>query len=413
MIIEKGMILEKVMNFFRLALPMAVLLAAGCATQANPGHEPAGWENMPRAGISPWLKIDVDDNAYNGAQPFISTTPLSEAITAMDGVEPAVIRHEGVFKMWFEMDGVVFFSTSADGTLWAAAEPVEIRSDGWEGGRFGAPSVLESGGALEMWYVGGDGAGIGRAVPGDGTLVWDAVRTDLAPRQAWEGGPSGRVDGPSVIWDEWEGEAAYRMWYTGWDLLGRGRIGHAVSRDGVAWTRIDGEGREGSGPLSQIDPVMGADQEWETGSVWSPCVIRDDTSQRRLYKMYYTGGRLVDAELFFNMHDASIGVAASTDGLRWEKIRSGINPVVGEKFILDLGGLWLPFCPDGGEGPCPMRSFLTLVSSLIRYDESGPAVVLDGEEYLMWFAQVDTLNYLMPPNLRGLSMATSPPRLDF
>ena len=401
------------MILFRLVLPVFVLLAAGCATQADPGHEPAGWENMPQAGISPWLKIDVDDNAYNGAQPFLSTTPLSEAITVFDGIEPAVIQHEGGFKMWFEADGAVFFSTSADGTLWAEAEPVEIRSGGWEGGRFGAPSVLERGGSLEMWYAGGDGAGIGRAVSGDGGLIWDAVRTDLAPRYAWEGGSGGRVGGPSVILDEWDGEDAYRMWYAGWDASGKGRIGHAVSRDGVAWTRVDGEGRKGSGPLSRLDPVMAADQDWETGSVWSPCVIRDDTSQRGLYKMYYTGGRLVDAELFFNNHDASIGVAASTDGLLWEKIRPGINPVLGETFILDLGGMWLPFCPGGSEGPCPVRSFLTLVSSLIRYDESSPAVVRYGDEYLMWFVQVDTLNYLMPPNLRGLSMAASPPRLDF
>jgi len=407
------LITEMGMKYIQLALPLAALLAAGCATQANPGHEPAGWENMPQAGISPWLKLDVDNNAYNGAQPFVSTTPWSEALSTIQGSEPAVILDGKVFKMWFEQEGSLFFTTSGDGMLWADVEPVQVRSDGWESGRFGAPSVLDNSGVLEMWYVGDDGAGIGRAVSSDGEVTWDAVRTDLEPQQAWEGGPLGRLGEPSVLLDEWEGEAAYRMWYTGWDLLGRGRIGHAVSSDGVSWTRIDGEVRAGSGPFSRIDPVVAADQEWEMGSVWSPCVIRDDTSQRRLYKMYYTGGRLVGAEHFFNIHDASIGVAASTDGLRWESIRSGINPVVGEKFILDLGGMWLPFCPGGGDGPCPVRTLLTLISSLIRYDESSPAVVRDGEEYLMWFSQVDTLNYLMPPNLKGLSMAASPPRLDF
>ena len=410
----------------RMAIPIVVILAAGCASQADPGKEPAGWENLPEGGIAPWLKIDVDRDALTGAQPFVSTRPLPDSFSPIDGRGPTVILDDGLFKMWFEAERELFFTTSEDGTLWAEAVPVEILSDGWEGGRFGAPSVLRNGDRLEMWYVGDDGAGIGRALTrGEGRL-WIAERTTLVPEQPWEGGASGRLGGPSVLLDEWAGRPAYRIWYTGWDRSGRGRIGHAVSPDGLRWTRIDGEGRVGAGPvagpLGRVDPVVAADQPWEAGSVWTPWVMRDDTSQRRLYKMYYTGGRLADVEDFFNAQDVSIGAAGSNDGLQWEKIRAGINPVVGETFILDLGGIWLPYCPLGEDGPCPVRTLLSLVSSLIRYDEYDPAVVRAGDEYLMWFVQVDTLNYLVPPggltppgidNLRGLSLATSPPRLDF
>ena len=92
-------------------------------------------------------------------------------------------------------------------------------------------------GTTYLWYAGRADATwqIGLATSPDGaTFTRHPQNPVLAP------GPPGTFDsasvlGPTVIWDE--RRRLFRMWYEGRDFFGVTRIGHAVSPDGVAWSR--------------------------------------------------------------------------------------------------------------------------------------------------------------------------------
>jgi predicted GH43/DUF377 family glycosyl hydrolase len=103
----------------------------------------------------------------------------------------------------------------------------------------------------------------------------------------------------------------YHVWYTG-QTLGRSSIGYAVSTDGVIWTRASGE------------PVLCAEQDWETTAVMCPHVLWDD--ELRLFRMWYSGGEQFEPD--------AIGYATSPDGINWTK-RPG-NPV----FTVGPSGEW-------------------------------------------------------------------------
>ena len=405
-------------------LPALLVAALSCGNLGDPGNEPAGWENLPLAGVSPFLKIDSDGDPDNSSQPFVLHSPEPGGIIRG---EPDVVRGEGGFVMWFTdkafeagpggciapTGSIILRSLSEDGVSWS--EPVEIGMDGLEewADELAGPSVLRLGGEYHMWFARLDGSGVGHATSTDG-LSWVGVATDIVPDQAWEGGPEGSIGGLSVLHDG----TGYRMWYHGGPHDGRA-IGHAWSDDGVSWTKADEADLPGQGG----NPVFAASQDWEAGSVWGPCVIQEQTSHRRIYKMYYTAGILHEVTALADANDASIGFAASEDGLHWERVRAGINPILDEPFILDAGGLFAPYCPDPfGTGPwCELREFASTFSSLILSDEHDATVVRKGDEYLLFYTQVDFLNFFIPcsePGIgiytcpqRGIGLATNPPRL--
>lgn len=393
---------------FSLALLAGICLWLGCGALGDPGNEPAGWQNLPAIGVSPWLKLDLDPDPYN-TKPFIRDVDDN----LFDGREPTVVREGDIYRMWFEMNGGIWHTESDDGVTWDPAEPVDIAG---LRNPAGAPCVLWDDEGLHMWYVEDAGRAIGYARPlsADG-LSWEGEPTDLVPEMDWEGGSPGRLGSPCVITDlDDSGASIYSMWYHGGRRNGEKAIGYAYSTDGIHWVRRDALGRTDLDGGTDVAPTLVADQPWETGTVWSPCVIRDDSSQRPLYKMYYTGGVLRPALQLLNLDNTSIGFAGSPDGMTWEKIRPGINPVIGEKFILDLAGFIKAHCP---EGPIceALADFFSGISDRIIYDEYGPWVIRDdfeGEiEYKMWLVQVDLINFLLPPMFeQGLSIAASPPR---
>ena len=56
---------------------------------------------------------------------------------------------------------------------------------------------------------------------------------------------------PDVIWDA--GAGLYRMWYSGGDQNEPVAIGHAVSRDGIHWSRARADLRR------RLRPCLGAE----------------------------------------------------------------------------------------------------------------------------------------------------------
>ena len=223
--------LSPVFPVFILLAGMA--LSLGCGALGDPGNEPAGWQNLPAIGVSPWLKLDLDPDPYN-TKPFIRDA--DDGI--FDGREPTVVREGDIYRMWFEMDDGIWHTESGDGVLWDPAEPVDIAG---LRGAAGAPCVLWDDEGLHLWYVESGGLAIGYARPlsTDG-LSWEGETTDLVPAMDWEGGAEGRLGSPCVITDfNDSGATIYSMWYHGGRPDGEQAIGYASSADGIHWVRRD------------------------------------------------------------------------------------------------------------------------------------------------------------------------------
>ncbi|GET34606.1 hypothetical protein PbJCM13498_34690 [Prolixibacter bellariivorans] len=108
---------------------------------------------------------------------------------------------------------------------------------------------------------------------------------------------------PRVLFDG----KIYRMWYMGMDYDYKRGLGLAMSKDGVHWTKYEG------------NPVLGPGEEgeWDDYGPEVPAIIYD--KKECLFKMWYMGA---------NEPYASIGsgYAWSKDGIHWTKYEH--NPVL-------------------------------------------------------------------------------------
>ncbi|MCF0167027.1 MAG: hypothetical protein HUJ93_00030 [Bacteroidales bacterium] len=119
----------------------------------------------------------------------------------------------------------------------------------------------------------------------------------------------------------------YHMWYTG-QARGYSKIGYAVSKDGVNFTRV------------QKEPVLVPMYNYEGYSVMNPYVIRDET--RHVWRMWYSSGETIEPNV--------LCYAESRDGVNWT--RSLLNPIFvkGEGNVWDkdrIGGCEVHQLPDG------------------------------------------------------------------
>lgn len=153
-----------------------------------------------------------------------------------------------------------------------------------------------------------EGRGIG---PAD--RVHTAVR--WASRGRWQAYPRNPIlaPGPPGSWDSGAlGTMTavgvgnlYHMYYEAWEKRGKGysasdystlQIGHAVSRDGVHWTKD---------PANPVLP-RGTGNVWDRDGTWDPSVIYEEG----LFKMWYGGG--IDPH-------CNWGYATSEDGVHFVK----------------------------------------------------------------------------------------------
>lgn len=202
----------------------------------------------------------------------------------------------------------------------------------WDDVEVRDPTVLKEDSLYKMWYAGHDGATsrIGYATSPTG-LTWTKYGGNpvLSSSESWE---IGGIVGASVISDT----GLYKMWYTGFDSSGIGRIGYATSPDGVAWTKYGGN------PVLDIGPAG----SWEDTDVLGPTVLKEGS----VYHLWYDGNDGAGQSAH------RIGHATSTDGATWSK--DPANPV------LDLG-------PPGG------WDWLSVYS---------PYVVKLGTQYMLWYS---------------------------
>ena len=145
---------------------------------------------------------------------------------------------------------------------------------------------------------------------------------------------------PSVLFDG----RSYRMWYSSYydSKMNAGGIGVAESRDGIHWNRLNA-----GVPVL----VAGQGEAMDNGQLLAPVVQHDG----RGFRMWYTGMPKA-------LHDSGIGyyrifLATSDDGLNWTRANYG-------KPVLDVG-------PAGSHD---------------EVQAATPAILKEGNEYLMWYA---------------------------
>jgi predicted GH43/DUF377 family glycosyl hydrolase len=230
---------------------------------------------------------------------------------------PRILYDGTTYHMWYSGDeshnGRIGYATSADGIAWTkySGNPVMDcgPSGSWEESVY-VPTIYFDGSTYHMWYTGfhfsTNSYRIGYATSSNG-LTWTKYAgnpvLDLGPLGSWD---DERVLTCSVLHDG----TRFHMWYSGADGPRR-RIGHAVSFDGITWTK------------SASNPVLeeGPSGTWDSSYIFYPTVHYDGT----VFNMWYIG-----------VHGSKrqLGYATSPDGDAWTKYPS--NPV------LDVGvsGTW-------------------------------------------------------------------------
>ncbi len=165
-------------------------------------------------------------------------------------------------------------------------------------------TVLEERGGYRMWFSWRPRESVALVDSSDG-IHWSEPVVVLAPNPSsgWEQ----RINRPVVI----KRGHKYHMWYTG-QTARRSYIGYATSPDGRTWTRMSDK------------PVLSPEKPWEDVAVMCPHVVWDE--QKRLYRMWYSGGQQYEPN--------AIGYATSADGLTWKKLPD--NPI----FAARPGNRW-------------------------------------------------------------------------
>ncbi len=225
--------------------------------------------------------------------------------------DPFVIQENGLFKMWFSWRQchVIAYTESTDGIHWEGARVVlaPVTGSDWEGHEVHCPTVVKRGETYHLWYAGSmypteinpASCRIGHAVSSDGIHFTRCGRTP-------ELSPSQNWEGiavtqPHVLWDE--ERDCYRMWYAGGRQHESDAIGYAESQDGTHWRKYE-------------DPVLAPDRAhyWEMGKVENPFVMKEGD----WYYLFYQG---MDGDMI-----PGLGVARSRDGITgWQRHPS--NPI--------------------------------------------------------------------------------------
>jgi predicted GH43/DUF377 family glycosyl hydrolase len=292
-------------------------------------------------------------------------------------MNPSVLYENGLYKMWYLGNSgpgtdLIGYATSTDGFTWNRPVVGLISFGGntnnnivldqgspgdFDAGGVYAPHVIKDGNLYKMWYTGWDGRGeIGYATSSDG-LNW----------VKYSGNPVLRV-GSSGEWDDqnvWHPtvlkvDTQFFIWYGGVATgVSGGRIGSAISNDGINWTK------------NPTNPVLEgtSTDTWDSLTVNFPSLVA--TSQGLL--MYYAGidnpttigwkiGFAVsgtvfasDGEYVSEVFDSD-SLGTSWNSIAWEStVPEGTNLAiearVGDSGVVDQS--WWSFVQVGSSGADP------------------------------------------------------------
>lgn len=263
--------------------------------------------------------------------------PGDPAAWDADAVFPGTVLHEaGTFRLWYEgssgsMSGIGH-ATSTDGRTWVKdpGNPVLTPGEWYDVYGVAGASVVLVAGVYHMWY-GGVGVDLHGRICHATSL--DGVAWTKDPVGVLTLGPPGSPDSQELLhpWVIHE-EPLLRMWYNGHDGLDQ-RILYATSTNATTWQRS---------ATPALEPGPAGD--WDDALLGMMCVLR----RGEVYDMFYTAADQADA--------FGIGHASSPDGIVWTK-RSPSAPVF---------------------GPGPAGSWDDLAAL-------GAVILPTGSEYLMWY----------------------------
>ncbi|MBW4594408.1 MAG: glycosyl hydrolase [Brasilonema angustatum HA4187-MV1] len=212
----------------------------------------------------------------------------------------------------------------------------------WDSERVSSPHVMRClDGSWKMWYYGRDASfdreinlptgRCGLAISANG-VDWQRLKGPLTMGAVFEPSPDpSRFDSAHVgVSNVTYFDNLYWMWYFGGDHkvldLGKSkpkgiqmRPGCALSRDGIHWVRLEG-------PYQGAFLDVGKAGEFDELFCSWPQVLRDDDGSWKMY--YHTLNR---------QREFLVGLAVSTDGLRWEKVGQILAP--GEPGSFDERGI--------------------------------------------------------------------------
>jgi hypothetical protein len=220
--------------------------------------------------------------------------------------------------------------TSTDGAAWDAARGCAIswgEEGSWSDNGVGTASLRQVEGAVEAWYRADGGEeriqSVGYTRSEDGCDWPVPAEPVLAPSEDWA---SHAVIGPHVV--EREGGALW-MYYRGsrYENQSESPLGVATSEDGLSWTpRPD-------------NPVMDLSEDgWDSSLLADPHVWE---ARGRWLMLYSAHGRETTPEMSTDEVGLgkAIGLAASWDGLRWE--RCGEGPLIAAGVKADNPFFWM------------------------------------------------------------------------
>ncbi len=290
----------------RRAISIAALALAGCGTNSFPEAN----EGFDFAGTLRWTKVDQRPDVSNA----LGIQAVSLAARVGDELhDPCAIElDDGSIALYYATasSGTIGRTEAAAGSFdWQRVATVLEASESWEEGRVGGPSVLRRNGAFELWYAGGDGAGIGRAVSSDG-VHWSRQPSTpvLDPAESWE---LGGVRAPAVA------QAPDGRLWMAYEAGDGSAVGVASSSDGIEWSRVDGS--PSNGPTGAA-LERGRSGSWNEARVAAPALRIETTSLgRTVFHLWFEG---------MAGNDYSIGEAGSYDGALWTE--SPYDPVLAE-----------------------------------------------------------------------------------
>jgi surface protein len=272
------------------------------------------------------LFCQTDWTKYAGNPVMVPTEEWEGEITA----PMSVIYSDSKYHMWY-WSGTIYlndqigYATSTDGINWTKYINNPVLGPGpegaWDDHIIHTCTVILVDSIFHMWYSGhtgnhnGRNYRIGHAISQDGVNWTKDTNNPVL------------IEGQKGEWDEhfvivasviYDGEN-YQMWYEGAGSTSEGwrmKVGHAISPDGVNWSK------------DTKNPVLSPEYDWEGNAIPGGKVIFDSIN----YKMWYSSG---------NEYDFKIGYATSQDGSLWEKYEH--NPILSkgptgswdQKFVLD------------------------------------------------------------------------------
>ncbi|MBI2688097.1 MAG: hypothetical protein HYX27_17455 [Acidobacteria bacterium] len=230
---------------------------------------------------------------------------------SVDALNPSIARigpeYVNLYSGW---DGKVWrtgIATSPDGRAWRKKGLLmQPGPAAWEGAYIAANGVFRhEGDTFSYWYQAGDPPQIGLA------RAADLGRWEKLPHPVLKAGPRGSWDERGVA-DPFVLNAGGNlyMYYLGQDRARRQRLGVAVSKDGVEWTK------------SLANPILelGAPGAFDENGLGEPAVWPHFGK----WWMLYTGR---DKKEWRRM-----GLAVSPDGVKWAR--------VGETALMNTGEGW-------------------------------------------------------------------------